>query len=145
MCHIGTCIYSFPPTVPNSAFCCSPHERRNKELSQHKHQNIVVPFNYLPDIWVCVPGLLTLGVHAQRGLQYLLCVPVYLSVTAPAANRSFQPATNGIYGISIKSYGEKKAICKLVIAHHEPFSRTFWTNETQELLQAQSVGPCFRC
>ena len=29
--------------------------------------------------------LLTLGAHAQRGLQYLLCVSVCLSVTALAA------------------------------------------------------------
>ena len=37
-------------------------------------------------------------------------------------------------------YGEKKPICKLVIAHREPFSRTFMTNETQELLEAQPVS-----
>ena len=42
--------------------------------------------------------------------------------------------------LPFKGYGEKKPICKLVIAHREPFSRTFWTNETQELLEAQPVS-----
>ena len=46
-------------------------------------------------------GLLTLGAHAQRDL---LCVSVYqsvsLSVTALA--RSFQPATNGTYGVFLE-------------------------------------------
>ena len=41
--------------------------------------------------------------------------------------------------LPFKSYGEKKPICKLV-SSREPFSRTFWTNETQELLEAQPVS-----
>ena len=114
---------------------------------------------------------LTLGAHAQRGLQYLLCVSVCvcvcllplwqlpkirfsllprcmmyvlvcvaswvywaeqlleLCINRTGMQHSFQPATNGIYGIylgfswmdfrktlPLKSYGEKKLICKLVIA-----------------------------
>ena len=42
--------------------------------------------------------------------------------------------------LPFKGDGEKKPICKLVIAHREPFLRTFWTNETQELLEAQPVS-----
>ena len=42
--------------------------------------------------------------------------------------------------LPFKSYGEKKPICKLVIAHLEPFARTFLTKETQELLEALPVS-----
>ena len=90
--------------------------------------------------------LITLGAHAQRGLQYLLCVLLQLQ-------GSFQPATNGIYGtllwIQARGFSKKPSVQKLwrqktnmqlVIAHCEPFSRTFWTNETQELLEAQPVS-----
>ena len=49
----------------------------------------------------------TLGVQAQRGLQYLVCVSVYLSVTALGVDRLFQPATNGIYGILLGFLGFK--------------------------------------
>ena len=34
---------------------------------------------------------------------------------------------------SVKSYSEKKPICKLVIAHCEPFSPTFWTKHNQSV------------
>ena len=34
----------------------------------------------------------------------------------------------------------KKPICKLVRAHREPFSRSFGTNETQQLREGQLVG-----
>ena len=39
-----------------------------------------------------------------------------------------------------KSYGVKKPICKLVRTHREPFSRSFKTNETQQLREGQLVG-----
>ena len=42
--------------------------------------------------------------------------------------------------LPFKSYGEKRPTCQLVIAHCELFSRTFWTNETQEILEAQPVS-----
>ena len=34
----------------------------------------------------------------------------------------------------------KKPICKCVRAHREPFSRSFGTNETQQLREGQLVG-----
>ena len=66
---------------------------------------------------------LTLGAHAQRGLRYLLCVSVCLSVTALAAT-AFVSACNQRHlrhcfrlvdfrkSLPFKSYGEKKPICK---------------------------------
>ena len=42
--------------------------------------------------------------------------------------------------VSFKSYGVKKPICKLVRAHRQPFSRSFGTNETQQLRERQLVG-----
>ena len=42
--------------------------------------------------------------------------------------------------LQFKSYGVKKPICKLVRAHREPFSRSFGTNETQQLREGQLVG-----
>ena len=42
--------------------------------------------------------------------------------------------------LPFKSYGVKKPICKLVRAHREPFSRSFGTNETQQLREGQLVG-----
>ena len=41
--------------------------------------------------------------------------------------------------MDFQSYGEKKPICKLV-SSREPFSRTFGTNETQQLREGQLVG-----
>ena len=37
------------------------------------------------------------------------------------------------------SYGVKKPICKLFRAHREPFSRSFGTNETQQLREGLLV------
>ena len=42
--------------------------------------------------------------------------------------------------LPFKSYGEKKPIYKLVRAPREQFSRTFWTTDTQDLLEAQPVS-----
>ena len=42
--------------------------------------------------------------------------------------------------LPFKSYGVKKPICKLVRTHREPFSRSFGTNETQQLREGQLVG-----
>ena len=42
--------------------------------------------------------------------------------------------------LPFKSYGEKKPIYKLVRAPCEQFSRTFWTTDTQDLLEAQPVS-----
>ena len=42
--------------------------------------------------------------------------------------------------LPFESYGVKKAICKCVRAHREPFSRSFWNNETQHLRDGQLVG-----
>ena len=42
--------------------------------------------------------------------------------------------------LQFKSYGVKKPIYKLVRAHREPFSRSFGTNETQQLREGQLVG-----
>ena len=89
--------------------------------------------------------LLTLGAYVQRGLQYLLCVSVCLSVTALAAT-AFVSACNQWHlrlvdfwkSLPFKSYGEKKPLCKLVIARRKSFLRTFWTNET--VLVAQPVN-----
>ena len=39
--------------------------------------------------------------------------------------------------LPFKSYGVKKPICK---SHREPFSRSFGTNETQQLRERQLVG-----
>ena len=93
---------------------------------------------------------LTLGAHA-RGLLYVvvLCVCVYLSVTALAASmpayicnqrysrgslRLFLDFDSWIFekNIPFKSYGMKKPICKFDRAHREPFSRTFRTSRLQE-------------
>ena len=42
--------------------------------------------------------------------------------------------------LPFKSYGVKKPICKRVMTHREPFSRSFGTNETQQLREGQLVG-----
>ena len=42
--------------------------------------------------------------------------------------------------LPLKSYGVKKPICKLVGAHRQPLSRSFGTNETQQLREGQLVG-----
>ena len=42
--------------------------------------------------------------------------------------------------LPFKSYGVKKPICKLVRAHRQPLSRSFGTNETQQLREGQLVG-----
>ena len=42
--------------------------------------------------------------------------------------------------LPFESYGVKKPICKSVGAHRVPFSRTFGTSETQELLEGRLVG-----
>ena len=42
--------------------------------------------------------------------------------------------------LPFKSYGVKKPICKCVRAHRQPFSRSFGTNETQQLREGQLVG-----
>ena len=42
--------------------------------------------------------------------------------------------------LPFKSYGVKKPLCKCVRTHREPFSRSFGTNETQQLLEGQLVG-----
>ena len=84
----------------------------------------------------------------------VLALCVCLSVTA----RSFQPATNGnvqnYFGINLvdfrkslklKSYGEKKPIRKLVIAHYEQFPRTSGpTKHRNYLKHTQSVESRFR-
>ena len=101
-----------------------------------------------------LPGALVINPR-RTVLALCVCVCVCRSVTALAAT-AFVSACNqrhGIYGIILglklvdfrktlpfNSYGEKKLICKLVIAHCEPFLRTFWTNETHELLEAQPVS-----
>ena len=79
-----------------------------------------------------------------------VCLCVCLSVTALAATAFVSACNQGIIlglklvdfrkTVPFKSYGEKKPICILVVPHREPFSRTFWTNETQELLEAQPVS-----
>ena len=98
--------------------------------------------------------LLTLGAHAQRGgystCFVCLCVCVfvcYRSSSVSVCNQRHLRHSFRLFllvdirkTLPLKSYGEKKPICKLVIAHREPFSRTFWTNETQELLEAQPVN-----
>ena len=40
----------------------------------------------------------------------------------------------------LKSYGVEKPICKSVGAHRQPRSRSFGTNETQQLREGQLVG-----
>ena len=42
--------------------------------------------------------------------------------------------------LPFKSYSAKKAICKCVRSHREPFSRSFGTNETQHLREGRLVG-----
>ena len=42
--------------------------------------------------------------------------------------------------LPFKSYSVKKAICKCVRSHREPFSRSFGTDETQHLREGQLVG-----
>ena len=42
--------------------------------------------------------------------------------------------------LPFKSYGVKKPICKCFRTHREPFSRSFGTNETQQLREGQLVG-----
>ena len=42
--------------------------------------------------------------------------------------------------LPLKSYGVKKPICKCVEAHRQPLSRSFGTNETQQLREGQLVG-----
>ena len=42
--------------------------------------------------------------------------------------------------LPLKSYGVKKPICKLVRAHRQPLSRSFGTDETQQLREGQLVG-----
>ena len=84
----------------------------------------------------------------MRSEGYFVCVSVCLSVTTLAAT-AFISACNQQHlrhyflGLKLvefrktlpfKSYGE------LVIAFREPFSRTFWSNETHELLEAQPVS-----
>ena len=42
--------------------------------------------------------------------------------------------------LPLKSYGVEKPICKCVGAHRQPLSRSFGTNETQQLREGQLVG-----
>ena len=42
--------------------------------------------------------------------------------------------------LPFKSYGVKKPICKWVRAHRPPLSRSFGTDETQQLREGQLVG-----
>ena len=42
--------------------------------------------------------------------------------------------------LPLKSYAVKNPICKLVGAHRQPLSRSFGTNETQQLREGQLVG-----
>ena len=42
--------------------------------------------------------------------------------------------------VPFKSYGVKKPICKGVRAHRQPLSRSFGTNEIQQLREGQLVG-----
>ena len=42
--------------------------------------------------------------------------------------------------LPFKSYGVEKPICKCVGAHRQPLSRSFGTNETQQLREGQLVG-----
>ena len=82
-----------------------------------------------------------------------VCVSVCLSVTALAASASAYTCSqrySGVYlrllcvdfrkNLPFKSYGVKKPICKLVRAHRQPLSRSFGTNETQQLREGQLVG-----
>ena len=90
--------------------------------------------------------LLLMWSHAQRGLQYLLCVSVCVFVCYRSSSYSIRFSLQPRHSFQLvdfrktlpfKSYGEKKAICKL---HRQPFSRTFWTYET---LEAQPVSRIF--
>ena len=42
--------------------------------------------------------------------------------------------------LPFESYGVKKPICKGVRAHRQPLSRSFGTDETQQLREGQLVG-----
>ena len=42
--------------------------------------------------------------------------------------------------LPLRSYGVKKPICKCIRAHRQPLSRSFGTNETQQLREGQLVG-----
>ena len=42
--------------------------------------------------------------------------------------------------LPFKRYGVKKPICKCFGAHRQPLSRSFGTNETQQLREGQLVG-----
>ena len=78
-----------------------------------------------------------------------VCLSVCYRSSSYSVRFSLQPTASTAFlgfqlvdfrkSLPFKSYGEKKPICKLV-SSREPFSRTFWTNETQELLEAQPVS-----
>ena len=42
--------------------------------------------------------------------------------------------------LPFKSYGVEKPICKCIGAHRQPLSRSFGTNETQQIREGQLVG-----
>ena len=86
-------------------------------------------------------------------IHCLVCVSVCLSVPALAASahvlhlqqsrvsrRFFLDLDSWILEKLFKSYAVKKPKCKLDSAYRKPFSRTFRTNETQQLREGQLVG-----
>ena len=52
-------------------------------------------------LWYMVSLLLALGAHAQRGLQYLVCVCVCVSVSSNLPSRAITRATRDTNGISM--------------------------------------------
>ena len=60
---------------------------------------LLSPWKHTEGLSTCIAaqgpiGLLTLGAHAQRGLQYLVCVSVCVSVTQHLTFHVFIRATN---------------------------------------------------
>ena len=88
--------------------------------------------------------------YCSRPVCLSVCLSVYPSVPAFAASASANNGTHGfLLGFScvefrknlpFKSYGVEKPICKCVGAHRQPLSRSFETNETQQLREGQLVG-----
>ena len=98
--------------------------------------------------------ILTLG-YCSRPVCVCVCVCVSVpalaaSVSAYIRNQRYSRVSLRRFldfdlsilekNLPLKSYAVKKPICKLVRAHREPFSRSFGTNETQQLREGQLVG-----
>ena len=95
--------------------------------------------------------------YCSRPVCVPVCVSVCLSVTAEAATVSVYTCNQRRPWVSLRLYlilnvwnFEKPfrsrvmaPICKLVRTHREPFSRSFGTNETQQLREGQLVGRMF--